>query len=75
MEANLSRISDRAVKAYLNSGEVDAIKWIIYMQGAADLSFSDIEKLTVPELCILVYCTQKRIDIMQQNSLGGLLSG
>lgn len=64
----LTPISDIAIEAYLNSDDIAASKWLSYMYGYVDLTFKDIENLTVPELSILAYCTNKRMKREQERS-------
>ncbi|WP_338230786.1 hypothetical protein [Lactiplantibacillus paraxiangfangensis] len=63
----LTPISDRAVKAYLDSDDINVIKWISYMAGTLNLNSDDVANLTIPELSVMVYCTRKRIKNEQES--------
>ncbi|MEQ6218276.1 hypothetical protein ABMB44_05630 [Levilactobacillus brevis] len=51
------------------------LKWYAYMEGAVNLTFDDIDKLTIPELSVMVYCTNERIKNQAQVEAGRMISG
>ncbi|WP_157771894.1 hypothetical protein [Levilactobacillus brevis] len=51
------------------------LKWYAYMEGAVNLTFGDIDKLTIPELSVMVYCTNERIKNQAQAEAGRMISG
>lgn len=75
LRASSTSLSQRAVKAYLDSDNPDVLKWYAYMEGTANLTFDDIDKLTMPELSVMVYCTNERIKHQAQAEAGRMLNG
>lgn len=75
LQASSTSLSQRAVQAYLNSDDPDVLKWYAYMEGAVNLTFDDIDKLTIPELSVMVYCTNERIKNQTQVEAGRMISG
>ncbi|WP_203642983.1 hypothetical protein [Levilactobacillus andaensis] len=59
----------------MNSNEPDVLKWYAYMNGTINLTFDDIDKLTMPELSVMVYCTNERIKYQAQVEAGRAVNG